>query len=100
MLGVVSGRRRQGKPFLDALCKANGCFFFEAAEQRTPGRGAYTGAVLPPCPEDWREVLDAVLALGENSPVTVVIDEFPYLVRACPLPCVPRNSGVLEACAR
>ena len=32
-LGVVSGRRRQGKTFLlDALCKAGDGFFFEATE--------------------------------------------------------------------
>jgi AAA+ ATPase superfamily predicted ATPase len=97
-LGVVSGRRRQGKTFLlDALCKADGGFFFEATEAtdseslRRIGTqiGDYTGAPIPPRPAGWREVLDALLALGEDRPVTVAIDEFPYLVKANPeLPSV------------
>jgi len=97
-LGVVSGRRRQGKTFLlDALCKADGGFFFEATEAtdteslRRIGAqlGGFTKAVIPPRPEDWREVLDALLALGEDRPITVAIDEFPYLAKANPeLPSV------------
>ncbi|HEV2372954.1 MAG TPA: ATP-binding protein [Streptosporangiaceae bacterium] len=97
-LGVVSGRRRQGKTFLlDALCKASDGFFFEATEAteaeslRRIGAllGDYTGAPFPPRPANWHEVLDALLRLGEDRPVTAVIDEFPYLVRANPsLPSV------------
>ncbi len=97
-LGVVSGRRRQGKTFLlDALCKADEGFFFEATEAtdteslRRIGAqlGDFTGAVMPPRPADWREVLDALLALGEDRPMTVAIDEFPYLAKANPeLPSV------------
>lgn len=97
-LGVVSGRRRQGKTFLlDAVCKADGGFFFEATEAtdteslRRIGAqlGAFAGSAMPPRPADWREVLDALLALGEDRPVTVVIDEFPYLAKANPeLPSV------------
>ncbi len=97
-LGVVSGRRRQGKTFLlDALCKASGGFFFEATEAadseslRRIGAqiGSFTNAVVPPRPADWREVLDALLALGRDRPVAVAIDEFPYLAKANPeLPSV------------
>jgi len=97
-LGVISGRRRQGKTFLlDALCKADEGFFFEATEAtdtealRRIGAqlGDYTGAPMPPRPADWHEVLDALLALGEERPVTVAIDEFPYLAKANPeLPSV------------
>jgi AAA+ ATPase superfamily predicted ATPase len=97
-LGVVSGRRRQGKTFLlDALCKADGGFFFEATEAADAESlhrigaqiGAYTSAAVPPRPGNWREVLDALLALGEDRPVTVAIDEFPYLTKANPeLPSV------------
>lgn len=97
-LGVVSGRRRQGKTFLlDALCKAGNGFFFEATEATDTESlmrigallGEFTRAPFPPRPADWHEVLDALLALGEREPVTVVIDEFPYLVRANPsLPSV------------
>jgi uncharacterized protein len=90
-LGVVSGRRRQGKTFLlDALCKADGGFFFEATEatdteslrQIGAQLGGYAKTVLPPRPANWREVLDALLALGEERPVSVAIDEFPYLAKA------------------
>jgi uncharacterized protein len=97
-LGVVSGRRRQGKTFLlDALCRASDGFFFEATEAadaeslRRIGAllGDYMSAPFPPRPADWHEVLDVMLRLGEEQPVTAVIDEFPYLVRANPsLPSV------------
>ena len=39
-------------------------------------------------PADWHEVLDALLALGADRPVTVVIDEFPYLAKANPVAAV------------
>jgi uncharacterized protein len=97
-LGVVSGRRRQGKTFLlDALCRADGGFFFEATEAadteslRRIGAqiGGFAKTAMPPRPADWREVLDALLALGEDRPVTVAIDELPYLAKANPeLPSV------------
>lgn len=97
-LGVVSGRRRQGKTFLlDALSRATGGFFFEATEAADAESlmrigallGEYTGAAFPPRPSDWHEVIDGLLRLGEQHPVTVVIDEFPYLVKANPsLPSV------------
>jgi hypothetical protein len=94
-LGVVSKRRRQGKTLpLDALCKAQGGFFFEAteaADAQSPRRigaliGEYAGSPIPARPADWHEVLDALLALGEREPTTVVIDEFPYLAKANPSP--------------
>lgn len=97
-LGVVSGRRRQGKTFLlDALCQASGGFFFEATEAADAESlhrigaqiGGYTKAVVQPRPADWHEVLGALLALGEDRPVTVAIDEFSYLAKANPeLPSV------------
>ncbi len=97
-LGVISGRRRQGKTFLlDALCQASDGFFFEATEatdaeslRRIGGLiGEFTNAPVPPRPADWHEVLDALLRLGADRPVTVVIDELPYLVKGNPaLPSV------------
>ncbi len=97
-LAVISGRRRQGKTFLlDALSKATGGFFFEATEAADAESlrrigvqlGGYARTVVPPRPADWREVLDALLALGEDRAVTVVLDEFPYLVKVNPeLPSV------------
>jgi len=100
-LGVVSGRRRQGKTFLlRALCEASGGFFF-GADEATDGEslrriGAaladWLGAPAPLVFEDWSAVFDALLALGRERAVPVVIDEFPYLARAnSRLPSIIQN---------
>jgi AAA+ ATPase superfamily predicted ATPase len=90
-LGVVSGRRRQGKTLLlYELARASGGFYFGATEAtsveslRRLGEvlGAYAGSPGPVQLTDWSAAIDALLALGRDRPVTVVIDEFPYLVRA------------------
>jgi AAA+ ATPase superfamily predicted ATPase len=102
MLGVVSGRRRQGKTFLlRALCQATGGFYF-AAEEATDGESRYelgqaVGAYLNLSSglrfTDWHEAIDTLLALGNERPVPVVIDEFPYLARANPtLPSILQNA--------
>ncbi len=92
-LGVVSGRRRQGKTFLlDAACRAAGGFYFAATEAanaeslRRLGAAltAHVGPAVPYHFADWSEALDALLALGAERPTPVVIDEFPYLARANP----------------
>ncbi|MET8041428.1 ATP-binding protein [Micromonospora sp. NPDC005215] len=90
-LGVVSGRRRQGKTLLlYELARATGGFYFGATEA-TPAEslrrlgealGRHTDAPGPLRLEDWSSAVDALLALGQRRPVTVVIDEFPYLARA------------------
>lgn len=101
-LGVVSGRRRQGKTFLlRALCEATGGFYF-AADEATDGEslqqiGAALGAYLKlPTAlrfDNWHGAFDALLAIGADRPVLVVIDEFPYLVRANPgLPSILQNA--------
>lgn len=101
-LGVVSGRRRQGKTFLlRALCEATDGFYF-AADEATDSEslrqlGAALGAHLK-LPSalllaDWHEAVDALLSLGTGPPVPVVIDEFPYLARANPaLPSILQNA--------
>uniref|UniRef100_UPI001C281391 AAA family ATPase n=1 Tax=Streptomyces sp. AC602_WCS936 TaxID=2823685 RepID=UPI001C281391 len=101
-LGVVSGRRRQGKTFLlEAACEATGGFYFgatEAADAESLRRlsAALTAHVRPPSPyhfADWHEAVDALLALGTERPVPVVIDEFPYLAKANPeLPSIIQNA--------
>lgn len=92
-LGVVSGRRRQGKTYLlDAVCRAAGGFYFGATEATdaeslrriSAALSAHVGPASPYHFEDWFEVADALLALGRDRPLPVVIDEFPYLVRANP----------------
>ncbi|MBW1601344.1 ATP-binding protein [Streptomyces sp. JJ66] len=97
-LGVVSGRRRQGKTFLlDAACRAAGGFYFGATEATgaeslrriSAALTAHTSPAVPYRFADWFEAVDALLALGADRPVPVVIDEFPYLAKAAPeLPSV------------
>ncbi|NEB10954.1 ATP-binding protein [Streptomyces coelicoflavus] len=101
-LGVVSGRRRQGKTFLlEAVCEAAGGFYFgatEAADAESLRRlsTALTAHNRPASPyhfADWHEAVDALLALGRERPVPVVIDEFPYLAKANPeLPSIIQNA--------
>ena len=107
-LGVVSGRRRQGKTFLlRALCQATGGFYF-AADQAADGEslrrigaalGEHLGAPAPLEFTDWHRVFDALLALGRDRTMLVVIDEFPYLAKANPtLPSIVQNAlGPLRA---
>lgn len=97
-VGVVSGRRRQGKTYLlDAVCGQDGGFYFGAMEATDAEllrmiSDALTERFAPAAPyhlADWREVFDVLLALGEERALPVVIDEFPYLVHANPaLPSV------------
>lgn len=88
-LGIVSGRRRQGKTFLlRALAEATGAFYYAAAEATTADSlrdlgaafAAHTGAALPYAIRDWNE---AVRAIRETIPDGLaIIDEFPYLIRS------------------
>lgn len=115
-LGIVSGRRRQGKTFLlEALCEATGGFYFaaeEAAEAETlrylaAAVGDFSGSPFPIRFDDWRQAVDALLAISIEREVPVVIDEFPYAARASPvLPSViqsalaPRRKERLNSRAR
>ncbi|MEV4076423.1 ATP-binding protein [Nonomuraea fuscirosea] len=116
-LGIVSGRRRQGKTFLlEALCEATGGFYYSATEtvpreealrQFGEAMGRHTGAPGRIRFAHWEEAIDALLALGADHPVPVVIDEFPYLVHGAPeLPSLiqralsPRRRERLESRAR
>lgn len=90
-LGVVSGRRRQGKSFLlEALCDVTGGFYFCASEGTDAESLAFLGAALgeylhAPAPlrlDNWGTAIDALLDLGRDKAAVVVIDEFPYLAAA------------------
>jgi len=92
-LGVVSGRRRQGKSFLlEAACQQAGGFYFSAQEATEAESLSLIGAALtsflnpvaPIAPADWGTVIDVLLRLGRERAVPVVIDEFPYLARVSP----------------
>lgn len=97
-LGVVSGRRRQGKSFLlRALTEAAGGLYVEALEGRPReqldlvGRALaeHLGAPAPLHLEDWDAAVTALLDVGREAPVPVVIDELGYLVAGSPeLPSV------------
>lgn len=99
-LGVVSGRRRQGKTMLlQALVEATGGFFHEAAvgspaEQRRRLAVALSRHLALPADldlPDWETAIAALIRVhamtsqrDPNRSVTVVLDEMPYLVAADP----------------
>lgn len=92
-LGVVSGRRRQGKTFLlDALCRATGGFYFVASEATEARSLRQLGTALAehrghPAPyrfDTWDDAITVLFSLAQDGPLPVVLDEFPYLVKASP----------------
>ncbi|MGY1978033.1 AAA family ATPase [Nocardia gipuzkoensis] len=92
-LGVVSGRRRQGKSFLlEAVCEVADGFYFSAQEATDAESLAAIGEALsrhldlvaPFTPAHWGQVIDVLLRMGIEGNTPVVIDEFPYLARANP----------------
>ncbi|MFF7653665.1 ATP-binding protein [Streptomyces sp. NPDC007983] len=92
-LGVVSGRRRQGKTFLlDAVTRATGGFMFTATETTEADALRQFGAALAshvgePVPfrfSHWDEAITRLMSIATSGPTTVVIDEFPFLAKASP----------------
>jgi AAA+ ATPase superfamily predicted ATPase len=92
-LGVVSGRRRQGKTFLlDAVCRAAGGFFFAASEateaeslrQFGQALARFRGDPVPYRFTSWDEAVEVLMSVAANGPIPVVIDEFPFLAKASP----------------
>jgi len=92
-LGLVYGRRRQGKTLLlELLARETGGFLF-AATQQTEAQNladfgaayaAFRGERQPTLFSSWRQALDELLRFGEQAPLPVIIDEFPYLSAATP----------------
>ncbi|HVK20431.1 MAG TPA: ATP-binding protein [Actinokineospora sp.] len=91
-LGIVSGRRRQGKSFLlEALAEQAGGIYFAATEGseseslRMFGSAvaAFTGVVPEPF-RDWGDAITAMFSAVRDRPVPVVIDEFPFLSKVSP----------------
>ncbi|WP_182884112.1 AAA family ATPase [Microbispora sp. H10885] len=92
-LGLVYGRRRQGKTLmLELLAQQTGGFLFGATQQTEAQNLADLGAAYaahrglrqPVVFRTWREALDELLRLGEDAATPLIIDEFPYLVSATP----------------
>jgi len=91
-LGVVSGRRRQGKSYLlQALATTLGGIYFPALELTeavslrlfADELIRFSGAPVPPL-RDWLDAIPYLFRLTGDRSVPVVIDEFPFLVRASP----------------
>ncbi|MFC1420024.1 AAA family ATPase [Streptacidiphilus cavernicola] len=92
-MGLVYGRRRQGKTLmLELLARETGGFLF-AATQQTEAQNltdlgaayaAFQGLRRPIPFRDWQDALDEILRIGEEREVPLVIDEFPYLVATTP----------------
>lgn len=99
-LGLVYGRRRQGKTLmLELLAEATGGFMFTAREQadrqnRDELSAAYARhAGLPRSLafDSWSDLVEALLGVGTGTPepMPVILDEFPNLVAQAPsLPSV------------
>lgn len=92
-LAVVYGRRRHGKSaLLRRLCEVSGGLYHQAVEgaeseqlsdlARTVAR--YSGMPATPAFTEWEQAVEALLALGVDGPVVVVLDEFPYLLAGAP----------------
>lgn len=92
-LGLVYGRRRQGKSFLlESLTDATGGFYYQALEEtRAPALERFAAAVaaFAGLPEwaagrfpDWQAAIRAVAEQAAGRPI--VVDEFPYLLRESP----------------
>jgi len=101
-LGVVSGRRRQGKTFLlDALTAATGGFMFTATEMTEADTLRQFGVALATHVGEpvafrfatWDEAIVRLLRVATADPVVAVVDEFPLLAKASPaLPSIVQRA--------
>lgn len=91
LMGVVSGRRRQGKTFLlQSLADAVGGFYFVAVESTSVDALRQFGTALadylevggPLAFRNWDEAIGFLLDRCADR--VVVLDEFPYLIKADP----------------
>lgn len=92
-LGVVSGRRRQGKSFLlEALARELGGLYFGATEAtEAESLRIFADALVRFTKEpleipfrDWNDAIPYLFRQFRGGPVPVVIDEFPFLTKASP----------------
>ncbi len=92
-LGVITGRRRQGKTYLlDALAAQSGGLYF-GATQATAGESLalfaaavsdHVGSPVPLRFANWDEAVTYLYTAPELRSVVVMIDEFPYLSNVSP----------------
>lgn len=92
-LGIVWGRRRVGKSFLlESLVEQAGGFYYgavrgssaEALRDLGEQVGRFQHAAAPLAFADWDTAIRALLALGEERELVVVLDEYPYLLEHSP----------------
>ncbi|OHV44246.1 ATPase [Pseudofrankia sp. BMG5.36] len=92
-LGIVSGRRRQGKTFLlEAIARESGGLYFGATQATEAESLQLFADVLaeridlpvPPRFASWDEAVVYLFSVGAPLPGPVVIDEFPYLSTVSP----------------
>ncbi|NMO50101.1 ATP-binding protein [Actinoplanes sp. TBRC 11911] len=111
-LGVVSGRRRQGKSFLlQAATEVAGGMYFAATEATeaeslrlfAEALARHTGEFIEPF-RDWNDAISRMFRSVRDQPAILAIDEFPFLSKASPaLPSIiqrelgPGGSGRTSA---
>ncbi|MGH3280975.1 MAG: AAA family ATPase, partial [Trebonia sp.] len=93
-LGIVSGRRRQGKTYLlQALVEASGGLYFGATESTeveslrmfSDALTRYGNLAAPPRLSNWDEAVRYLFDRSRSGgPRLVVLDEFPYLSGSSP----------------
>lgn len=101
-LGIVSGRRRQGKTFLlEALVRAQRGLYFgaqqatqaESLRQFAAALAGWLDLPAPPRLDGWDEAIAYLFGSDRAAQVPVVIDEFPYLVHESPaLPSIIQHA--------
>lgn len=112
-LGVVSGRRRQGKSFLlQALAETSGGMYFAATEATeaeslrlfTETLARHTHEFIEAPFRDWNDAIAHMFRSFADRPEVVAIDEFPFLSKTSPaLPSIiqrelgPGGSGRASA---
>ncbi|HEV2345504.1 MAG TPA: hypothetical protein VGS97_15505 [Actinocrinis sp.] len=93
LLGVVSGRRRQGKSLLlEAFAQQTGGLYFGATEAtEADSLRLFSDALIrhtrEPIPHpfrDWNDAIPHLLRQFTQQPMPVVLDEFPFLTKASP----------------
>jgi AAA+ ATPase superfamily predicted ATPase len=92
-LGLVSGRRRQGKSFLlQAVAEAAGGMYFAATEATeaeslrlfTEALARHTREFIETPFRDWNDAIAHMFRGFSDHPTIVAIDEFPFLSKTSP----------------
>lgn len=101
-LGIVTGRRRQGKTYLlESLTRLTGGFYFgaqqatqtESLRQFGQALAGWADLAVPPRFEDWTEAINYLFAMERARTAPAVIDEISYLIKDAPaLPSILQHA--------